>query len=84
MLIAESVSEFSGLRSFLLFEDLCNREGSLEANKTRKRASEFKLKQEGDKETSKLQPISLISYLLKKEKLQYICKTSLLLLYANI
>ena len=31
------VSKFSGLRWFLLFEDLCNGEGSLQANKTSKK-----------------------------------------------
>ena len=37
MLIAEKVSKFSGLRWFLLFEDLYNGEGSLQANKTSKK-----------------------------------------------
>ena len=37
MLIAKSDSKFSGLRWFLLFEDLCNGEGSLQANKTSKK-----------------------------------------------
>ena len=40
----KSVSKFSGLRWFLLFEDLFSREGSLQASKTSKRTLEFKLK----------------------------------------
>ena len=32
----KSISKFSGLRLFLVFEDLCNGEGSLEANETSK------------------------------------------------
>ena len=46
MLIAEKVSKISGLRWFLVFEDLYNGEGSLQANKTSKRTLEFKLKTE--------------------------------------
>ena len=42
MLIA-GVSKFSGFRWFLVFEDLYNREVSLQANKTSKK-TEFKLK----------------------------------------
>ena len=34
MLIAESVSKFSGLSWFLLLENVYNGEGSLQANKT--------------------------------------------------
>ena len=32
-----SVPKFSGLRSFLVFEDSCNGEGSLQVNKTSKK-----------------------------------------------
>ena len=64
MLIAEKVSKFSGLRWFLLFEDLYNGEGSLQANKTSKKQN-LNLKLKGNKGTLKLQPISLI-YLSKK------------------
>ena len=39
----KSVSKFSGLRWFLVFEDLYDREGSLQATKTSKKL-EFKLK----------------------------------------
>ena len=39
-----SVPKFSGIRWFLLFEDLYNGEGSLQANKTNKKTLEFKLK----------------------------------------
>ena len=62
------VSKFAGLRWFPFFEDLYNgREGSLQANKTSKKKN-LNLKQLGNKGTSKLQPISLISYLSKKKK----------------
>ena len=37
MMIADKVSKFSGLRWFLLFEDLYNEEGSLQVNKTSKK-----------------------------------------------
>ena len=40
----KGVSKFSGLRWFLLFEDLYNEEGSLQANKISKKTLEFKLK----------------------------------------
>ena len=33
----KSIFKSSGLRWFLVFEDLCNREGSLQANKTSKK-----------------------------------------------
>ena len=39
----KNVSKLSGLRCFLVFEDLYNGEGSLQANKTKK-TLEFKLK----------------------------------------
>ena len=39
----KSISKFSGLRCFLLLEELYNREGSLQANKTSKK-TEFKYK----------------------------------------
>ena len=42
----KSVSTFLGLRWFLLFEDLYNGEGSLQTNKTGKKALVFKLKTE--------------------------------------
>ena len=54
--------KFSGLRWFLLFEDLYNGEGSLQENKTSKKHN-LNSNQEGNKGTSKLQPIFLISYL---------------------
>ena len=37
MLISESVSKFSGLKWFLVLEDLYNGEVSLKANKTNKK-----------------------------------------------
>ena len=40
----KSVSKFSGLRWFLVFEGLYNGEESLQANKTSKKTLEFKLK----------------------------------------
>ena len=68
MLIAEKVSLNSQvLRWFLLFEDLYNGEGSLQTNKTSKKEN-INLKQYGNERTSKLQPISFISYLSKKRK----------------
>ena len=48
--------KFSGLRWFLLFEDLYNGEGSLQENKTSKKHN-LNSNQEGNKGTSKLQPI---------------------------
>ena len=42
----KSVSTFSGLRWFLLFEDLYNGEGSLQTNKTAKKTLVFKHKTE--------------------------------------
>ena len=42
----KSVSTFSGLRWFLLFEDLYNGEGSLQTNKTAKKTLKFKHKTE--------------------------------------
>ena len=57
---------------FLLFEDLYNGEGSLQGNKLVKNVDQenqnLNLKQQGNKGTSKLQPISLISYLPIKTK----------------
>ena len=38
----KTVSKFTGLRWFHLFDDLQNREGPLQANSTRKKTSEFK------------------------------------------
>ena len=63
----KSVSTFSGVRWLLLFVDLYIGQGSLQANKTSKKQN-LNLKQDGNKETSKLQPISLLSYLSKKIK----------------
>ena len=63
----KSVSTFSGVRWLLLFVDLYIGQGSLQANKTSK-TQNLNLKQDGNKETSKLQPISLLSYLSKKIK----------------
>ena len=40
----KSVSKFSGLRWFLLFENLYIGEGSLQANKTGKKTLEFNFK----------------------------------------
>ena len=59
----KSISKFSGLRWFLVSEDLYNREEA-KANKTSKKQN-LNLKQWV---TSKLKPISLISYLEKKRK----------------
>ena len=41
----KSISKFSGLRWFLVSEDLYNREGSLQANKTSKKHQNLNLKQ---------------------------------------
>ena len=41
----KGVSKFSGLRWFLLFEDLYNEEGYLQANKTIKKHQNLNLKQ---------------------------------------
>ena len=67
------VSKFSGLRQFLVFEDLYNGERSLQANKTSKKHQNLNLKQQA---TSKLQPISLISYLSKKKQKTKSCNKS--------
>ena len=64
MLIAEKKPMVSGLRWFILFEDLYNGEGSLQANKTSKKHN-LNLKQHGNKRTLKPQPILLF---LKKRK----------------
>ena len=45
------VSKLTSLRWFLLFEDLQNGEGPLQANKTTKKHQNLNLKQLGNKET---------------------------------
>ena len=63
--IRKSVSKFSSLRWFLVFEDLYNGEGSLEPNKT---SQNIRIYTQNSKYlASKLQQISLISYLSKKK-----------------
>ena len=47
----KTVSKLKGLRWFLVFEDLSNGEGPLQANKTRKKHQNLNLKQLGNKET---------------------------------
>ena len=47
----KTVSKLTGLRWFLLFKDLHNEEGPLQANKTRKKHQNLNLKQLGNKET---------------------------------
>ena len=47
----KTVSKLTGLRWFLLFEDLLNEEGPLQTNKTRKKHQNLNLKQLGNKET---------------------------------
>ena len=61
----KSISKFSGLWWFLVSEDLYNGEGFLQANKTSQKQQNLNLKQQV---TSKLQPISLISYPSRKER----------------
>ena len=47
----KTVSKLTSLRWFLLFEDLQNGEGPLQANKTTKNHQNLNLKQLGNKET---------------------------------
>ena len=47
----KTVSKLIDLRWFLLFEDLHNGDGPLQANKTRKKHQNLNLKQLGNKET---------------------------------
>ena len=47
----KTVSKLTGLRWFLLFEDLQNAVEHLQANKTRKKHQNLNLKQLGNKET---------------------------------
>ena len=47
----KTVSKLKSLRWFLLFEDLHNGEGPLQANKTTKKHQNLNLKQLGNKET---------------------------------
>ena len=47
----KTVSKLTGLRWFLLFEDLQNAVGPVQANKTRRKHQNLNLKQLGNKET---------------------------------